>query len=342
MAETIYWLATLLWSLVVLLALIVFRRPLGKLIRSAGNRDLQVRIADQDVSVAEISRQHADLVNDLQNQVSALRNRVAELEATRPRTGAAADDVESYRDPFGESAEAEITALTEPAPMPPPQPEPLATTAREPLAPQARAPRQFPLPAAPPPWERVEAIAEPISTPAPTQPPAVENLPTPAADQPSVAVENRTDEPVGIPAGHRPAPTGVLWVDDHPEHSAVQLDLLQRNRVLVHTARSTEEALESLRRRRYEMVVSGMMREEHGKSIPNAGLELVRAIRMLDRETPIAIYSNGNSAGMYGSMARDAGANLLTGSWFELAEELRNRQLFPAPRKKTAAQQDPA
>jgi DNA-binding NtrC family response regulator len=118
-------------------------------------------------------------------------------------------------------------------------------------------------------------------------------------------------------------------VDDHPEHSAVQIDLLQRHQVLVHTARSTEEALETLRRRRYEMVVSGMTREENGKSIPNAGLELVRAIRMLDQETPIAIYSNGQPAGMYGPMARDAGANVLTGSWFELAEELRDRRLFP-------------
>ena len=109
----------------------------------------------------------------------------------------------------------------------------------------------------------------------------------------------------------------------------MQIDLLQRHQVMVHTARSTDEALNSLRKRRYEMVVSGMTREENGKSIPNAGLELVRAIRMLDQETPIAIYSNGQPAGMYGPMARDAGANVLTGSWFELAEELRTRRLFP-------------
>jgi CheY-like chemotaxis protein len=352
MAETIYWLATLLWSLVVLLALIIFRRPLGRLIRSAGNRDLMVRVADQDLSVAEISRQHADLVNDLQNQVSALRQRVADLEASGTRPGAGQGSyghdhrVDSYRDdsyrddPYRERADAELAALIEPdpAPGPPSRPEPIAEAERdEPARPPVSAPRQFPLPAAPPPWERLDAIAEPASVPA--QPVAVQHPDAPAADQPSAPAEDRAGQPSVVPAGHRPAPTGVLWVDDHPEHSAVQLDLLQRNRVVVHTARSTEEALASLRRRRYEMVVSGMMREENGKSIPNAGLELVRAVRMLDQETPIAIYSNGNSAGMYGSMARDAGANLLTGSWFELAEELRTRQLFPAP-KATAAQRD--
>jgi CheY-like chemotaxis protein len=307
MAETIYWLATLLWSLVVLLALIVFRRPLGRLIRSAGNRDLQVRIADQDLSVAELARQQADLINDLQNQVSALRQRIGELETSGRRRA----------DLAAERADAQLARLVDPAPAPiaiPAQPEPESEPMR-PIAPHS----PFPVPAGPPPWDRVEAIAEPAAT----APPAPVGVPEAAPVEPGPA------QPVAGPIEGRPAPTGLLWVDDHPEHSAVQIDLLQRHQVLVHTARSTEEALETLRRRRYEMVVSGMTREENGKSIPNAGLELVRAIRMLDQETPIAIYSNGQPAGMYGPMARDAGANVLTGSWFELAEELRDRRLFP-------------
>jgi CheY-like chemotaxis protein len=306
MAETIYWLATLLWSLVVLLALIVFRRPLGRLIRSAGNRDLLVRVADQDLSVAELARQQADLVNDLQNQVSALRQRLAELESATPKRE-------------HEYADARLAALIAPTSVAVPAPVAIPVQL-EPKPEPVRMvdTRQFPVPAGPPPWERVEAIAEPSAT-----------APQPAPPVPAAPPEPGPAEPSPQPAGQRPAPTGLLWVDDHPEHSAVQIDLLQRHQVLVHTARSTDEALESLRRRRYEMVVSGMVREEHGKSIPNAGLELVRAIRMLDQETPIAIYSNGTSAGMYGPMARDAGANLLTGSWFELAEELRGRRLFP-------------
>jgi CheY-like chemotaxis protein len=197
--------------------------------------------------------------------------------------------------------------------QPEPEPEPVRT-----LMPQT----QFPVPSGPPPWERVEAIAEPAPTP-PTPPVP----PAPMAEAaPSVPTQA---DPLPTPVDRRPAPSGLLWVDDHPEHSAVQIDLLQRHQVMVHTARSTDEALDSLRRRRYEMVVSGMTRDENGKSIPNAGLELVRAIRMLDQETPIAIYSNGQPAGMYGPMAQDAGANVLTGSWFELAEELRTRRLFP-------------
>lgn len=312
MAETIYWLATLLWSLVVLLALIVFRRPLGRLIRSAGNRDLLVRIADQDLSVAELARQQADLINDLQHQVAALRQRVGDLETS----GWQAQDAEQAH------ADARLAELLEsvPAPAPvviPAQPEPEPEPMRAPM-PQS----PFPVPSGPPPWERVEAIAEPAPTP--PVPPA----PVPQAAQALPTVSPQPD-PLPRPIDRRPAPSGLLWVDDHPERSAVQIDLLQRHQVMVHTARSTDEALESLRRRRYEMVISGMTREENGKSIPNAGLELVRAIRMLDQETPIAIYSNGQPAGMYGPMAQDAGANVLTGSWFELAEELRARRLFP-------------
>ena len=306
MAETIYWLATLLWSLVVLLALIVFRRPLGRLIRSAGNRDLLVRIADQDLSVAELARQQADLINDLQNQVSALRQRVGELEAT----GWQAEHADSRLDALIEATPAPAPIVIPAQPKAEPEPQPVRAPAP---------PSQFPVPAGPPPWERVEAIAEPAAMPMAPPAPVVEarHVPTHA-------------DPLPKPVDRRPAPSGLLWVDDHPEHSAVQIDLLQRHQVMVHTARTTDEALENLGKRRYEMVISGMTREENGKSIPNAGLELVRAIRMLDQDTPIAIYSNGQSAGMYGPMARDAGANVLTGSWFELAEELRARRLFPA------------
>jgi CheY-like chemotaxis protein len=308
MAETIYWLATLLWALAVLLLLIVFRRPLSRLIRSAGNRDLLVRIADQDLSVAELARQQADLINDLQNQVSALRARLVDVEAARWPSG--------ELDLAHEHADAQLAKLIDPNPAPAPVVIPAQA---EPEPARLMPPQQFPVPAGPPPWERVETLAEPASVPPPPPAPAVEA--TSLAPSPPGTTPRPTDA--------RPAPAGLLWVDDHPEHSAVQIDLLQRHQVMVHTARSTDEALESLRKRRYEMVISGMTREENGKSIPNAGLELVRAIRMLDQETPIAIYSNGQPAGMYGPMARDAGANLLTGSWFELAEDLRDRRLFP-------------
>src|SRR5205823_15007856 len=58
----------------------------------------------------------------------------------------------------------------------------------------------------------------------------------------------------------RPKPAGVLWVDDHPENNVLEMDQLQRRGVPVDTARSTQQALEQLTSRRYQIIVSDMDR----------------------------------------------------------------------------------
>ncbi|MGH3621005.1 MAG: response regulator, partial [Sciscionella sp.] len=124
-----------------------------------------------------------------------------------------------------------------------------------------------------------------------------------------------------------PAASGVLWVDDHPENNAIQIDRLGRNGVMVDTALSTEEAAEKLRERRYQSIISDMGRFEHGRSVSDAGVQLVEQVRRYDQDTPVLIYASSRAVQTYGPRAKAAGANLVTSSPLELAEKLRRAGL---------------
>lgn len=313
-SQTISATATLLWPLIVLLALAVFRRPLLKVIRSAENRDLTIKVGGEEVSLGQVSQQHTDLITDLQEQVSVLRQRIDELE----RGDTSTTSPPSTTEPPKIVEQAPVAPI--PAPAPPPAPEPVVRPARRPSVPSSDG---VELPATPPPWERLEPDASP-TTPATTP-----SNPSGAVSAVEAPVKPAPESIVWTPSVERPRPSGVLWVDDHPENHAVQLDRLQRNRVLVDTARTTGEALEKLSNHRYQLVVSDMSREENGRAAQSAGLDLIRAIRSLDQDTPIAIYANGHAAQRYGREALTAGANLSTGSAFELFEELRRLDLLP-------------
>jgi CheY-like chemotaxis protein len=316
-SQTISATATLLWPLIVLLALIVFRKPLLKVIRSAADRDVTVKIGGEEVSLGQVSQQQTNLITDLQEQVLQLQRRIDTLEK-----GAPAPAHEQAKPAVPKVAE-QLTPPPKPAPTPAraPAPEVPARTVR----PSVVAPAGADLPATPPPWERLEPV--PASAPGGAQRGSGSSVPAPADDMPKPAPESVA----WTPAIERPRPSGVLWVDDHPDHHAVQVERLQRYRVLVDTARSTGEALEKLSNHRYQLVVSNMARDENGRAAQSAGVDLVRAIRSLDRDTPIAIYANGHAAQRYGDEALAAGANLATGSSFELFEELRKLDLLPAP-----------
>jgi CheY-like chemotaxis protein len=167
------------------------------------------------------------------------------------------------------------------------------------------------------PWERLELPDEKPDTHE-DQPAGIglTVVPTPAAP---------ADDLPGWSAGTpdtRPKPAGVLWVDDNPSHNALQLDQLERLGVVVDTARSTREAIQKLTGQRYQVIVSDMERIESGKPVPNAGLELVRTVRTFDRDTPVVIYGSGRAGKALADTATQIGADLVTGSWYELSEEL--------------------
>jgi CheY-like chemotaxis protein len=336
-SQTISALATLLWPLIVLAALVVFRRPLGRLIRSAES-GYRVKVAGQELSVGELTDQQTTLVTDLQAQVVALR---AQVEALR---GAAAADPApaAARAATGSTATAATGATTTTASTASAAATTAAAAVRAATAGRAgargsvadvRVPRQSrtetvaaEVPSYPPPWERNQQVVEPECTPATPAEPTGKG----AKKAPTGTNRNEGESPeTGTSPVSRPAPAGVLWVDDQPRHNAVEMGRLQRNRVYVDTARSTAEALDKLSGQRYQLIISDLERKERGHAVPDAGLKLVRAVRALDPETPIVIYAaTGDDGRPDGSAALAAGADVVTDSPLALYEEFRKHKLM--------------
>lgn len=118
--------------------------------------------------------------------------------------------------------------------------------------------------------------------------------------------------------------SGVLWVDDNPTNNAIEIERLRQAGVDVRTALDTEDALLALSRRQFALIVSDMARKEHGRMVADAGVQLVREVRAHDAETRIVIYSASGGANRYGAAAKEAGADLVTSSAYELFREFRS------------------
>jgi CheY-like chemotaxis protein len=77
-----------------------------------------------------------------------------------------------------------------------------------------------------------------------------------------------------------------LWVDDHPENNFNEVAMFRQLRVGIDTAEGTEEALEILRNRRFDLVISDMARGDEA----TAGLEFLEQFRRVNKTTPVVFY----------------------------------------------------
>ena len=311
MSQTISAIASLLWPLIVLAVLVLFRGPLTSVVRSTASRDFTIKIAGQEVSVGELHRQQMDMMTDLHNQLAALQKEVDALKQSGPTRGTNSTTAVNSKDMAVAAATSHsgTTASDIPASVGAPVNDTELTDVDTPAP-------AFVTGMVKAPWERLELAHE--------DPPDV-----PAA-APSVGL-SVVPAPAATPEGHtwsatrpdtRPKPAGVLWVDDNPSHNALQLDDLERRGVVVDIARSTKEAIQKLTGQRYQVIVSDMERIENSTPVPNAGLELIRTVRTFDRDTPVIIYSAGPAGKILGNTATQIGADLVTSSWYELSREL--------------------
>lgn len=97
------------------------------------------------------------------------------------------------------------------------------------------------------------------------------------------AVVSRLDHAIDIMRDGR-----ILWVDDHPEGNEPLIELFTKLEMVVDIARSTDEGLELLRRRSYDLVLTDMHRETE-KPASTAGLTLINKIEGLRIRLPIVI-----------------------------------------------------
>jgi CheY-like chemotaxis protein len=111
----------------------------------------------------------------------------------------------------------------------------------------------------------------------------------------------------------------ILWVDDRPERSALELAKLRDDDVEVLQARSTDEAMDVLALRRgVQAIVTNLGRTEGGEHRPHAGLTLMRQLREAGFEQPVLVYTWASRAEQERNDALAAGAAAVTASPTEL------------------------
>jgi CheY-like chemotaxis protein len=79
MAQTIGAIAALMWPALILIALLMFRRPLRRVIQSAEQRKWTLKVGGQELGMEELSNQQNAMIADLQKQVGALSRIIGDL-----------------------------------------------------------------------------------------------------------------------------------------------------------------------------------------------------------------------------------------------------------------------
>src|ERR1035441_7021379 len=85
-AKVVEALSTLLWPLIVVAVIVIFRPAVSRLIESARSRKFTVKIGGQELTMDEASEQQSSLIADLQSQLSDLRKRVEGEQRAVPAT----------------------------------------------------------------------------------------------------------------------------------------------------------------------------------------------------------------------------------------------------------------
>lgn len=107
----------------------------------------------------------------------------------------------------------------------------------------------------------------------------------------------------------------ILWVDDRPGNNIFERQALEALGVNIDLATSTEEALQIVRRRSYDLIISDMGRPRDEK----AGYTLLGQLREAGNMTPFVIYS-GSRAPEHVKEAHRRGAIGATNSPQELVK----------------------
>lgn len=106
----------------------------------------------------------------------------------------------------------------------------------------------------------------------------------------------------------------ILWVDDNPKNNAFLIETLIKQGIHVVTALSTADGLAKFKHRRFDRIVSDLVRIEDGIRNSSAGLELSQQIRDLDPNVPIIIYTSTPPSVGSRQMVQKAGATDITAS----------------------------
>jgi CheY-like chemotaxis protein/acetolactate synthase regulatory subunit len=121
----------------------------------------------------------------------------------------------------------------------------------------------------------------------------------------------------------------ALWVDDTPENNLFEVGKLNEAGFEVVQVRSTEEAVTRLRQEQFDLVVTDMGRNEHGREVPDAGLRLIDWIRTREREenrpqVPVFMYCSVWAVEHFSQEAVARGATGITSSTTTLLQGIQS------------------
>ena len=102
----------------------------------------------------------------------------------------------------------------------------------------------------------------------------------------------------------------VLWIDDFPSNNKTIMDVYRHQGVEFDLALDTGQALDFLRKNSYQLIISDISRG----SEKDAGICMIQNIKKVGITTPIFIYASDITIKMYGKIAKDEGASIITSS----------------------------
>lgn len=84
MAQLISSVAQLLWPLIAFAALFVFRRAIGRVLRTAERRELEFEVGGQKLTMHQLNDQQNEMIQDLQRQLSLMSKQLEQRERQVP------------------------------------------------------------------------------------------------------------------------------------------------------------------------------------------------------------------------------------------------------------------
>lgn len=116
MAELISAVAQLMWPLIALCGLLVFRRAIGRLLRTAERREMEFEIGGQRLTLHELNDQQNGMIQDLQRQLSMLSAQLEERDSRIAELAGAADPSPAVRINHEQAELTDVRTLPEPPP----------------------------------------------------------------------------------------------------------------------------------------------------------------------------------------------------------------------------------
>lgn len=100
----------------------------------------------------------------------------------------------------------------------------------------------------------------------------------------------------------------ILWVDDYPINNESVINLFEDKNVQFDIALTTKQGLELYKRELYDLIITDMGRGDES----DAGLSLLKELRLLHCQTPIIVYASRRAIDRYGEESLRLGAYKVT------------------------------